>query len=60
MEKMAYLVEFWLIIKRDLVEACTHTEYFLNRYETTTWNTAYCNLTKKFGLTEFGSIMNKL
>jgi hypothetical protein len=42
--KMAYLVEFWIILESDLVE-CAHMEYLLNRYEIVTKHTKYCNIT---------------
>jgi hypothetical protein len=32
-EKMAYLVEFWLILERDLVERAPHG-IFVNQYKT--------------------------
>jgi hypothetical protein len=35
-------------------------EYLLNRSETITKHTKYFNITKTIGLTEFGSVMNKL
>jgi hypothetical protein len=35
-------------------------EYLLNRSETVTKNTTDYNLTNTIGLTEFGSVMNKL
>jgi hypothetical protein len=34
-EKMAYLVEFWLILESDLVERAPH-EYLLNQSENVT------------------------
>jgi hypothetical protein len=57
--RMAYLAEFWLILESDLVERAPH-EYLLNRSETITQHTTDCTLTNTFGLTEFGSVMNKL
>ena len=56
---MAYLAKFWIILESDLVEHA-HMEYLLNRYEIVTQHTKYCTLTNTFGLTEFGSVMNKL
>jgi hypothetical protein len=56
---MAYLAEFYLILESDLVER-SHTKYLMNRYETITKNTIDCNITNTIGLTEFGSVMNKL
>jgi hypothetical protein len=56
--KMAYLVEFWLILESDLVERAPH-EYLLNRYENVTKILNY-TLTNTFFLTEFGSVMKKL
>jgi hypothetical protein len=58
-EKMAYLVEFWLILERELVERA-RTEYLLYGSENCTQNTTDCTLTNTFGLTEFGSVMKKL
>ena len=58
-EKMAYHVEFGLILESDLVE-CALMEYFLNQYETVALNTTNFTLTKTFCITEFGSIMKKL
>jgi hypothetical protein len=57
--KMAYLVEFWLILESDLVERDPHG-IFLNRYENFTQHTKDCTITNTFGLTEFGSVMKKL
>jgi hypothetical protein len=57
--KMAYLVEFWLILERELVEHAPH-EYLLYGYKNGTYNTIYCTLTNTFGLTEFGSVMKNL
>jgi hypothetical protein len=57
--KMAYLVEFWLILESDLVE-CAPQKYLMNRYETVTEHTKDCNITNTIGLTEFGSVMKKL
>jgi hypothetical protein len=59
-EKMAYLVEFWLILESELVERAPHMEYLLYGSENGTKNTKDCTLTNTFGLTEFGSVMNKL
>jgi hypothetical protein len=56
---MAYLVEFWLILERELVERAPH-KYLLYGSENFTQNTTDCTLTNTFGLTEFGSVMNKL
>jgi hypothetical protein len=58
-EKMAYLVEFWLILESELVERAPH-EYLLYGSENFTQNTKECTLTNTFGLTEFGSVMKKL
>jgi hypothetical protein len=58
-EKMAYLVEFWLILESELVEHAPH-KYLLYGYENCTQNTTYCTLTNTFGLTEFGFVMKKL
>jgi hypothetical protein len=58
-EKMTYLVEFWLILESELVERAPH-EYLLYGSENCTKNTKDCNLTNTFGLTEFGSVMKKL
>jgi hypothetical protein len=58
-EKMTYLVEFWLILESELVERA-RTEYLLYGYENGTKNTTDCTLTNTFGLTEFGSVMKKL
>jgi hypothetical protein len=58
-EKMAYLVEFWLILESDLVEHAPH-KYLLNRSENVTKNTTDCTLTNTFFLTKFGSVMKKL
>jgi hypothetical protein len=57
--KMAYLVEFWLILESELVEHAPH-EYLLYGSENCTKNTTDCTLTNTFGLTEFGSVMKKL
>jgi hypothetical protein len=57
--KMAYLVEFWLILESDLVEV-PRTKYLMNRFETVTEHTTDCNITNTIGLTEFGSVMKKL
>jgi hypothetical protein len=46
---MAYLVELWLILERELVEHA-HTEYLLYGYENCTHNTKYCTLTNTFVL----------
>jgi hypothetical protein len=46
-EKMAYLVEFWLILDNELVEGA-HMEYLLYGYENFTQNTTDCNLIKFF------------
>jgi hypothetical protein len=54
-EKMAYLVEFWLIL-----ESVPHTEYLLYGYENCTQNTTDYTLTNRFGLTEFGFVTKKL
>jgi hypothetical protein len=59
-EKMAYLVEFWLILESELVERAPHMEYLLYGSENCTQNTTDCTLTNTFGLTEFGSVMKKL
>jgi hypothetical protein len=58
-EKMAYLVEFWIILESDLVEHA-RTEYLLNGSENVTKNTKYCTLTNTFCLTEFGYVMKQL
>jgi hypothetical protein len=58
-EKMAYLVEFWLILERELVEHAPHG-IFLYGSENGTKHTTDCTLTNTFGLTEFGSVMKKL
>jgi hypothetical protein len=55
-EKMAYLVEFWHILERELVECAPHKIFVV----WITLNTTDCTLTNKFVLTEFGSVMNKL
>jgi hypothetical protein len=57
--KMAYLVEFWLILESELVERAPH-KYLLYGSENGTHNTTDCTLTNTFGLTEFGSVMKKL
>jgi hypothetical protein len=57
--KMTYLVEFWIILESDLIERA-HTEYLLNQSETITKHTKYCTITNTFGITEFGSVLNKL
>jgi hypothetical protein len=57
--KMAYLVEFWLILESELVERAPH-KYLLYGSENFTQNTTDCTLTNTFGLTEFGSVMKKL
>jgi hypothetical protein len=57
--KMAYLAEFWLILESDLVERAPQ-KYLMNRSETITENTKDYNITNTIGLTEFGSVMNKL
>jgi hypothetical protein len=57
--KMAYLVEFWLILESELVERAPH-KYLLYGSENCTQNTTDCTLTNTFGLTEFGSVMKKL
>ena len=59
MAKMAHIAEFWLILESDLV-GVPHTKYLLNISETIAQHTKDYTLTKKFGLTEFGSVMNKL
>ena len=56
---MVYLVEFWLILESKLVEHSLH-EYLLYGYENFTQNTADYTLTNMFGITKFGSVMNKL
>jgi hypothetical protein len=58
-EKMAYLVEFWLILERELVEHAPQ-KYLLYGSENCTHNTTDCTLTNTFFLTEFGSVMKKL
>jgi hypothetical protein len=58
-EKMAYLVEFWLILESELVEHSPHG-IFLYGSENGTKHTTDCTLTNTFGLTEFGSVMKKL
>jgi hypothetical protein len=57
--KMAYLVEFWLILESELVEHAPH-KYLLYGSENCTQNTTDCTLTNTFGLTEFGSVMKNL
>jgi hypothetical protein len=47
--KMAYLVEFWLILESELVERA-HIEYLLYGYENFTQNTTECTLTNTFFL----------
>jgi hypothetical protein len=47
--KMAYLVEFWLILESELVERAPH-EYLLYGYENFTQNTTDCTLTNTFVL----------
>jgi hypothetical protein len=54
-EKMAYLVELWLIL-----ESVPRTKHFLYEYENCTHNTTDCTLTNMFVLTEFGSVVKKL
>jgi hypothetical protein len=49
-EKMAYLVEFWLILESKLVECAPH-EYLLYGSENFTKNTTDCTVTNTFGLT---------
>ena len=56
---MAYLVEFWLTLEREHVEHALH-KILLYGSENCTQNTTDCTLTNTFGLTEFGSAMNKL
>jgi hypothetical protein len=56
---MAYLAEFWLILESDLVERA-RMEYLLNGSENVTQHTKDHTLTNTFGITEFGSVMNKL
>jgi hypothetical protein len=58
--KMAYLVEFWLILESELVERAPAQKYLLYGSENFTQNTIDCTLTNTFGLTEFGSVMKKL
>jgi hypothetical protein len=58
-EKMAYLVELWLILESELVEHA-HTEYLFYGSENCTQNTTNYNITNTFGLTEFGSVMKNL
>jgi hypothetical protein len=58
-EKMAYLVEFWLILERELVEN-TPYEYLLCGSENGKKHTTDYTLTNTFCLTEFGSVMKKL
>jgi hypothetical protein len=50
--KMSYLVEFWLILEREII--------LLYGSENCTQNTIECNLTNTFGLTKFGFVMKKL
>jgi hypothetical protein len=59
-EKMVDLVEFWLILERDLVENVTQVEYLISGSENYTQHTKDCNLSNEFCLTEFGSSMKKL
>ena len=54
-EKLAYLVKFWLIL-----ESVPHTKYLMNWYETIKKHTIDYTLTNTFGFNEFGSIMKKL
>jgi hypothetical protein len=56
-EKMAYLVEFWIILESELVERA-RTEYLLYGSENCTQNTKDCTLTNTFGLMKFVSVMN--
>jgi hypothetical protein len=56
---MTYLVQFWLILEREIVDV-PHKEYLLYISEHGTKNTIECNLTNTFGLIEFGSVMKKL
>jgi hypothetical protein len=56
---MAYLAEFWIILKSDLVER-SPKKYLMNRSKTITKNTIDCNITNTIGLTKFGSVMKKL
>jgi hypothetical protein len=56
-EKVAYPVELCLIIK---LWSMPHMEYFLYGYENSTQNNTDCTLINKFGLTQFGSVMNNL
>ena len=58
-EKMAYLVEFWLILESKLVENSPQA-YFLYGYINCTKNTTFFTLTNTFGLTKFGSVMKNL
>jgi hypothetical protein len=58
-EKMAYLVELWLILESELVEHAPHG-IFIYGSENCTHNTKECTLTNTFGLMEFGYVMNKL
>jgi hypothetical protein len=58
-EKMADLVEFWLILERELVEHAMRG-IFLYGSENGTKHTTDCTITNSFGLTEFGSVMKKL
>jgi hypothetical protein len=58
-EKMTYLVEFWLILEIKLVEPSPH-RIFVYGFENGTQNTTKCTLTNKFGMTEFGSVMKTL
>jgi hypothetical protein len=58
-EKMAYLVEFWLILEIELVEH-SRMEYLLYGSKNGTKNTKYYTLSNTFGLTKFGSVMKKL
>ena len=53
---MAYLAEFWLILESYLLERAQHKIFD----ENVTKNTTDCNLTNTVGITEFGSVMNKL
>jgi hypothetical protein len=49
---MLYLVEFWLILEREII--------LLYGTENCTQNTIECNLTNTFGVTKFGFVIKKL
>jgi hypothetical protein len=58
-EKMEYLIEFWLILESELV-GMPYTKYLLYGYENGTPNTKDYTLTNTFFLIEFVFVMKKL